>query len=34
MSLHRHLNDQQAFKWIRKNPQLLQLISLTDALVA
>jgi len=34
LTLHRNLNDQQVFRWTRKNPDLLRLILVTDAIVA
>ena len=34
LALHRSLNDQQALRWIRRNPDLFRLIRLTDQLVA
>jgi hypothetical protein len=34
LALHRALNDDQAVRWIRRNPRLFQLLRVTDALVA
>ena len=34
LALHRILNDDQALRWIRRNPDLFRLIRVTDALVA
>jgi len=34
ITLHRCLNDEQAIRWIRRNPDLFRLIRLTDQLVA
>jgi len=33
-ALHRSLNDEEALRWIRRNPDLFRLIRITDQLVA
>ena len=34
LALHRYLNDEEAMRWIRRNPDLFRLIRFTDQLVA
>ena len=34
LALHRSLNDTQALRWMRRNPDFVRLITITDQLVA